>query len=65
MCVCVCVCVCVCFKSFHVYFAILINFISVDILDLFCSLITQVSHLYNIAGNARVFYIFSLTWFWI
>jgi len=45
-----------------VYFAIpLINFISADsILDLSCSLIFQVSRLYNKVGIAKVLYIFGL-----
>jgi hypothetical protein len=48
------------------YFAMfLINFISTDvILDLSCSLISCVLHLYNKVGIAKVLYIFSLVYFW-
>jgi len=48
------------------YFAVLlINFISAGvILYLSCSLIAQVSHPYNKAGNANVLYICSLVRFW-
>ena len=51
--------------SCHVHFAVhFINFISTDILGLYCSLIAQVSHPYNKVGNAKAFYIFSLVCFW-